>query len=255
MRIWFIVLVLMLPTQLTLWHLPSLVVWNVGQGQWVTFRENNFCLHLDMGGERYPASLVERHCRQLSNILIVSHWDRDHINFISAARKTLSNLCLYDSPLIPSSMNSRARGWRRKIAVALRELQPCNDKQIKFTLSYFKLIYRPPHETKSNEQSLIKLISDRILIPGDSTRRQELIWARKSEHQLQGVTTLVLGHHGSKTSTSEELLNRLPHTLVAIASARKRRYGHPHPEVLARLKRFGIATLTTETWSHIQLFL
>lgn len=247
-------IVIMLPTQLNLWHLPSLVIWNVGQGQWVTYRENGFCLHLDMGGEKYPSSLVERHCQRLTNVLVVSHWDRDHINFIPTARKTLSQLCLYDSPPLPSSIHPKARGWRRKIAMALRELQSCDYKQTKFTVSAYTLLYRP-NETNSNEQSLIKLISHTILVPGDSIRKQELVWTKKTKPQLQTVTTLILGHHGSKTSTSDELLRSLPQVRVAIASARKKRYGHPHAEVLARLKRFGVALLATEMWSHIHIFL
>lgn len=46
------------------------------------------------------------------------------------------------------------------------------------------------------------------------------------------IDILKLSHHGSKTSTSEELLN-ITNPLIYIASAgRNNRFGHPHQEVL-----------------------
>lgn len=61
---------------------------------------------------------------------------------------------------------------------------------------------------------------------------------------------LILGHHGSKSSTSEYLLNNLS-IRQSISSARWKRYHHPHPQVLARLQIKKIPNLRTEDWGHI----
>ena len=48
-----------------------------------------------------------------------------------------------------------------------------------------------------------------------------------------------MGHHGSKTSTSEELLN-IVRPEIAIIQVGRNNYGHPNSEVLERLERRGI---------------
>lgn len=56
---------------------------------------------------------------------------------------------------------------------------------------------------------------------------------------------LKLGHHGSRTSSSEEWL-RAASPAVAVASVGKNnRYGHPHKEVVDLLVRLGIPLLLT----------
>lgn len=49
------------------------------------------------------------------------------------------------------------------------------------------------------------------------------------------VDVFKLGHHGSDTSSSEALLNRIDPEWVIASVGRNNRYGHPHPDVLARL--------------------
>ena len=51
---------------------------------------------------------------------------------------------------------------------------------------------------------------------------------------------LKVGHHGSKTSTSELFLNYV-NPLVAVIQVGKNMYGHPTPEAIARLEEAGAA--------------
>lgn len=60
------------------------------------------------------------------------------------------------------------------------------------------------------------------------------------------VDILKVGHHGSKTSTSEELLARARPRFAVISVGRKNRYGHPYQMVLDRLKRFGVKIYRTD---------
>jgi competence protein ComEC len=60
------------------------------------------------------------------------------------------------------------------------------------------------------------------------------------------VELLKVGHHGSRTATSDAWLDELaPHEAV-ISVGRHNRYGHPAPEVVARLVQHGIALYRTD---------
>ncbi len=47
---------------------------------------------------------------------------------------------------------------------------------------------------------------------------------------------LKVAHHGSKTSTSPEFLRVVNPSAAVISAGRNNRFGHPHPEVIARLE-------------------
>jgi competence protein ComEC len=210
------------------------VVWNVGQGQWITLIQANDCWHFDMGGEYFAWNKVRKLCREKINRVSLTHWDWDHIGALKKASRHLSNLCLNDAPL----------GKSTPTKMSLLPRQKCiKDENI--------WIWRPniTSKAKSNELSQI-FLSNGFLIPGDSTLKEERLWAN-SLPISDSPRILILGHHGSRTSTSDYLLNKLPNLKQAVASARWRRYRHPHPQVLLMLQKHKIPILRTEDWGSI----
>ena len=59
------------------------------------------------------------------------------------------------------------------------------------------------------------------------------------------------GHHGSSTSSTEELLDAATPEVVVISSAFDSQYGHPHEEVLNRFAEHGIETYWTGVHGHV----
>ena len=57
---------------------------------------------------------------------------------------------------------------------------------------------------------------------------------------------LKVGHHGSRTSTSPEFLRHVQPQLAVISVGRRNVYGHPAPEVVARLEASGIDVRRTD---------
>ena len=111
--------------------------------------------------------------------------------------------------------------------------------------------WKPQTGISANDLSWVQFDSG-FLLPGDSTKSAEKIWSNDFKN-ISETKVLVLGHHGSRTSTSAALLNKLPHLQMTIASARKARYGHPNTEVLQRLRIKKTPVLKTEDWGSIWL--
>lgn len=59
------------------------------------------------------------------------------------------------------------------------------------------------------------------------------------------ANVLKLGHHGSRTSSSEYWLTAVDPEVAVISAAKGNSYGHPHPEVLALLSKLSISYLGT----------
>ena len=80
------------------------------------------------------------------------------------------------------------------------------------------------------------------LLTGDAPREvEERIAAAAGSGQL-----LKVAHHGSGTSSSREFLEQVSPALALVSVGRGNRYGHPAPEVLARLEGAGARVLRTD---------
>ncbi|MGE3973962.1 MAG: hydrolase [Bdellovibrionales bacterium] len=225
---------------------PYWLIWNVGQGQWVSWVGTTSCYHFDMGGEKNPLSLVRRECGEKKNLLHLSHPDWDHISFVSPGLRRLNSLCLVSSSVSmlkrsPASSNKN----NRKKSKFLTQLPACLSHT---PVQQFVPAFEPT--SSSNDQSVIYLWKQ-FLLPGDASVRKEKIWSEQIE--LSKIQWLLLGHHGSRTSSSAKLLKQLPALRMSFASARHSKYGHPHEDVLLRLKEKGVPVLKTEEWGNIKI--
>lgn len=63
---------------------------------------------------------------------------------------------------------------------------------------------------------------------------------------------LKIGHHGSKTSSTEIFLKTVSPDLAVISVGRNNRYGHPNQEVVNRLADLDINVLRTDTTGDIK---
>lgn len=217
------------------------VVWNVGQGLWTTFRQAEECWHFDVGGERFQRLPWQTWCGSRRHRLFLSHWDWDHIAGWSRFQK-VPRACLNAPPggQAPTFYKSQ-----------LLKLLPTCAPMSGLSPSPQEILWS--HSGKSsNDASRVWLLEKKILLPGDSTSSQESLWIQHVPAP-QRVQILVLGHHGSRTSTSIGLLEKLPGLRMAIASARRRRYGHPHLEVIHRLAARRIPLLITEDWGSLRI--
>lgn len=219
------------------------IVWNVGQGLWTTLIRENGCAHFDAGGEKKYFTLIFPKLKKLcstKNFFSFSHWDLDHISFVGRlAGKTAS--CVLNLPGGEPTSVFKKR-W-------LAKLKPCQNQKGTNT---FSEVGKSKANTTSNEASRIYIYDGKVLLPGDASIKSEKIWLAEVPTTIQ---FLVLGHHGSRTSTGLDLLERLTNLSTTIASSNSARYGHPHQEVKNKLKKYGKALLETQFWGNIHIVL
>lgn len=83
-----------------------------------------------------------------------------------------------------------------------------------------------------------------FLLTGDSPKSIEEYLVMIDSTALD-VDVLKLGHHGSKTSTSEDFLGYTSPDYAIISAGEDNSYGHPHQEVLGALEQFDIKYFET----------
>lgn len=89
---------------------------------------------------------------------------------------------------------------------------------------------------------------------GDLDREHELMSLENYNNKIgETFKILKVSHHGSKSSTSIEFLDRIMPDLAIISVGYNNRYGHPHNEVLDLLNQKNIPVLRTDINSTITI--
>lgn len=102
------------------------------------------------------------------------------------------------------------------------------------------------HYESPNAGSMTLLVSFQdfsALLTGDLEGSGE----QQVAEALEGnVDVLKVAHHGSRNSSSEDFLEKAGGTSAVISCGAGNSYGHPHSELLDRLKRAGYKILRTD---------
>lgn len=101
----------------------------------------------------------------------------------------------------------------------------------------------------TNDGSVVARLSygkTSIMLTGDAPiKTEQIILSENSPTQLQS-NILKVGHHGSRTSTSNAFVKAVSPTYALISDGKDNKYGHPHPDTLATLAQFGAKIFRTD---------
>ncbi len=113
------------------------------------------------------------------------------------------------------------------------------------------VVQHPPppdweRQTVRNDDSVVLEVRHQevaFVLPGDIGSDVEAAVASR----LAGAPTVVLKapHHGSRTSSSQPLIDALRPTLAVVSAGRHNRFGHPHDEVVQRYRQAGTQVIET----------
>lgn len=219
---------------------------DVGQGQCLLLQNEGKYYMVDCGGDSDEKAADEASKLLLSqgifhlDGLIITHYDEDHaggadelLNRISADRLYLP---VFDGE--NDIQQELAQEHSAKIHWVTEDMV-LDDVGI--------TIYASRQTNDANESSLCILFQPKkcdILITGDRSMDGELELLNRVD--LPDLEILVAGHHGSRTSTSLELLKATSPEIALISVGANNRYGHPTEETLERLNIFGCKVYRTD---------
>ena len=175
--------------------------------------------------------------------LILTHNDRDHAG---GAENLLTRIdaALLILPPEPTTLGGYTSG---------ETIYASGDLELELGDANIK-IFAPNFPGNSNEMSLCILFETEkcvILVTGDRSGFGERMLLRSSD--IPDVDILVAGHHGSKHSTSEELLSAVRPEIVCISAGADNSYGHPAQELLQRLNAYGCTVRRTDVHGTIPI--
>lgn len=221
-------------------------VLDVGQGQCILLQSQGKTFVVDCGGDSDTRAADTAANALLSqgvfkiDGLILTHYDRDHAAGAQYLLSRVSAQMLYlPNCLVEDGTSSTLSGNYSTLPVS--EVMTIIFGKAKITLLPSK------NQLSDNESGLCVLFQTEncdILITGDRSADGELELMEQID--LPKLEVLIVGHHGSKYSTCQELLDKTRPEIAIISVGQDNAYGHPTQEVLQRLKKSGCMIYRTD---------
>lgn len=195
------------------------------------------------------------------DILIVSHPDSDHIAGFPAIFDAYKINRFYESGVNCETAFCEALD-EKIIQEGIKREILTRGQIIDLGDGVLLEILFPDRDAKNFETNMASLIVKLIygeksfLLMGDAPKMIEdyliMLGGTLSGGGLD-IDVLKVGHHGSKTSTSEYFVGATSPEVVIISAGKDNRYGHPHQEVLDILNNFEVEILETAKEGSIEI--
>lgn len=234
----------------------SVTFLDVGQGDCIVMRnENGNCYMVDGGSTSKSQTgkyqilpfLESRGIGELEAVF-VTHPDEDHISGVMELMEQspwgvrINSLILSDvSQEIKENELAELRGQAAAYGIPVFYIgrgDIIEDRRLKFTC------LGPGKDIMTDEVNEISTVlyieyeDFKMLLTGDVTGEAERELLAELEER-EPLTVLKVAHHGSKYSTPGELLEMTDPVIALISAGKDNRYGHPHEELMERLKEQG----------------
>lgn len=202
--------------------------------------------------------LLDRKIKTI-DYLMLSHFDSDHCK---NATEILSSLNVKRLIISKQAENSdefqkiikMAKNRKVKIVVVKAGDEIIIDKQTKF-----KILWPEEELVKENPLNNNSIVAKleygnfSMLFTGDIEAISENKIISKYESSVLKSTILKVGHHGSKTSSTEEFIKQINPKISVIGVRQNNKFGHPNEETLKTLESYGSTVYRTDLCGEITI--
>lgn len=227
---------------------------DVGQGDATLIQADGHAMLIDAGendkGTAVQLYLKKQGVEQL-DYLVLTHTDSDHIGGadVIISKFTIGQIFLSDFKKdnktyrdLMDSMRNRHMSFSTPKTGAEYELGNAS-----FTVLAPNDTYDDPNN--SSIALIVDYGNNSFLFSGDCEEEAEQdILANGIDLD---VDVYQAGHHGSRTSSSEEFLDAMSPAYAVISCAQGNRYGHPHAQTLNNLRARGIKVFRTDAQGSV----
>lgn len=226
---------------------------DVGQGNCTLLRCGGKAILID-SGEVGAAQTVINYIKNLGidelNCVLVTHPHTDHMG---AMTKILYEFKIDDliMPEIPEEIIPTNKTYEKFLTAVSDNAGSVIAAKPGETYSYGEMtleIFAPLRDYDNlNDMSAVSRISygdTSVMFTGDATTTVEKDLLKKNIDY--SATVLNVGHHGSKTSSSEAWLRAVNPKYAVICCGENNDYGHPHSVITKRLEELGIKYFETD---------
>jgi competence protein ComEC len=249
------------------WHplLPSLAapvelhVLDVGQGDAVALRTpHGAWVVVDAGGvsargdagERTVAPFLRKHGGRVA-LLVLTHPHADHVGGAASLIERVGADTVLDAARVfgTSSYEETLRAARRRGSV-WRRVRPGEEHVVdgvSITVLAPDSTWTATRDDPNTSSVVVRATygNVRFLLTGDAEADEEgWLTARHAEGLRADV--LKVGHHGSRTSSTDAFLDAVRPRVALISVGRGNRYGHPDEGVLRRFDERSVEVLRTD---------
>jgi competence protein ComEC len=202
----------------------------------------------DIGEEVVSPYLWSRRFRHL-DVLALSHAHSDHMGGMPAVMRSFKPRELWVS-IDPSSDAYRALlSEARELGVQVRHFHAGDQLAwggARVTILAPETRYVNPREPVNNDPLVMRIQYGKssVLLEGDAeapSEREMLTHGR-----VAAVTLLKIGHHGSRTSTTQEFLDAAAPKDAVVSVGRGNTFGHPRYEVIERIAEARVKLYRTD---------
>jgi competence protein ComEC len=183
---------------------------------------------------------------RMIEMAVISHPHADHYRGFRSVLRRYRIKVLFVSAAMPDDPEYRAvLEDARHRGTEIRSKWSGNLQLADMAISFQTFGSNPPPRNLNNASVVmtVNLNGHTIFFPGDAEKEEEqqLVTAG-----LLHVEILKVPHHGSRTSSTEELLAALHAQYAVISVGSENRYGHPAAETVTRLMQHGLKVYRTD---------
>jgi len=213
--------------------------------------------HFDVGEEIVSPYLWSRRIRHL-DVLVLSHAHSDHMGGMPAIMRNFNPRELWVS-IDPNSDDYRKLlAETKELGVQVRHFYAGDLVAwggMLITMLAPETGYTNAHEPINNDSLVMRMQYGRssVLLEGDAEAPSERMML--ANRRVTPVTLLKVGHHGSKTSTTQEFLAAAAPKDAIVSVGKGNTFGHPRFEVIERIAAGGAKLYRTDEFGLTTFFL